>query len=107
MCDNCLIAIAEKNNITIPDKFQYEVCKEEFRTRTCFVEHIKYDFSYESLEFKCEECDQLLNSDEHLQNHENQKHTIHACIQCDRTFAGKENLNLHYRARHRAFSYLD
>ena len=40
MCDECIIVIAAKENTTLPNKYECETCKNRFKTKTQFKEHI-------------------------------------------------------------------
>ena len=104
MCDECLISIAEKEMIDLPNRYQCEICRLKFKTKTLFKRHERcFNFGSNSLAFICEVCDRIWKDEEQFENHMKQKHIKHKCVRCNKKVEGKDNLDEHFRAKHRAF----
>ena len=103
MCDVCLISIAKKEEISLPFKYQCEVCHKKYETKTQFRQHKHCKFKDSSLTFICEICSKVWKEEEPFEKHMQQKHNKHLCVCCNAKLEGKENLDLHFRAKHRAF----
>ena len=104
MCDECLTSISEKELIDLPDRYQCEICKLKFKTKTLFKEHKQcFNFGIHSLAFICVTCDRIWKDEEQFENHMKQKHIKHTCVRCNHKVEGKDNLDKHFKAKHRAF----
>ena len=101
MCDKCIIVIAAKENIALPNKYECEICKKRFKTKTQIKEHNNCYFK--SLTFVCEVCRKLWRKKDEFEHHMAHKHNNHDCVRCAGQFEGKDNLDAHYKLKHRAF----
>ena len=101
MCDECLVVIAEKENLYLPNKYQCEICNKKFKTKTLFRQHDNCYFK--SLTFNCEVCPKIWRNEDKFEEHMQQKHTDHVCVRCSVKVKGKEMLDAHFRANHKAF----
>ena len=103
MCDECLIFIAQREQIDLRNKYQCTVCKEVFQTKTLFRLHTQCSFETDSLVYICESCNQVWTDEETFEQHMKLKHVIHVCVRCNARLEGKNSLDDHFRAKHRAF----
>ena len=103
MCDECIICIAQREQIDLPNKYQCTVCKNVFKTKTLFRLHTNCSFGSDSLVYICESCNQVWTDEETFENHMKMKHMIHVCVRCNARLEGKISLDAHFRAKHRAF----
>ena len=100
MCDQCLTSLAKKGNIELPDKFQCNLCKSNFKTRNEFVYHTDCKFEYENMEFICVDCGTCWKNNQHLKNHQEESHVEYECDYCGITEEGEKNIDLHLRKVH-------
>ena len=105
MGDECLIFIAQREQIDLRNKYQCTVCKEVFQTKTLFRLHTQCIFETDSLDlvYICESCNQVWIDEETFEQHMKLKHVIHICVRCNARREGKNSLDDHFRAKHRAF----
>ena len=103
MCDECLVCIAQREQLDLPNKYNCKVCGKVFQTKTIFRLHTNCCFDNDSLVYICESCDQVWTDEETFEHHMKLKHMIHACVRCNERLEGKNNLDAHFRAKHRAF----
>ena len=101
MCDECIVVIAAEENTILPNKYECEICKNRFKTKTQFKEHKNCYFK--NLTFVCEVCKKLWRNEDEFEYHMELKHNNHDCVRCAAQFDGKDNLDAHYKAKHRAF----
>ena len=69
MCDVCLISIAKKEEISLPFKYQREVCHNKHKTKTQFRQHKHCKFKDNSLTFTCEICNKVWKDEEPFEKH--------------------------------------
>ena len=103
MCDACIVIIADKENIRLPNIYHCDICSKTFKTKTLFKQHRDCDFKENSFTFVCEDCQMKWIEKEPFKKHMNEKHIRHICVRCRETLEGKENLDKHFKTRHRAF----
>ena len=104
MCDDCIVSLAQSEDIYLPEKFQCGICQEAFQTKTQFKKHTNCNFHFElSILYICEECDICWKNEDACNQHMKLKHDIIKCVRCNLEFKGKECLDIHHRTEHRAF----
>ena len=100
----CIISLAEREFIYLPEKYQCEISQEAFQIKTQFKRHTNCKFHSDlSILYICEECDICWKNEEACNQHMKMKHDILNCVHCNLKCEGKECLDIHYRMKHPVF----